>query len=362
MTGREKSFRTGIWESRVISPESLSADEMSAWKAFCRNNPDLTSPFYTPPYARAAAQAQGRVYVCVLKRHGQIAGFLPFQFRGALQEWLGYADRVGEEMTDYFGLIAEPSLRIQVRDLLRLAGLNYLYFTHLDESQLVHGLPAERPEVGLRLQLVPQIDYWSQQMRERSRKLVSETERLERAVQREHGPLRFCMTEAEWQEPLRHLMARKGEQYARTGRPNMFAEGWRVRLLENLASINEAGCRGSLSTLYAGDTWVASHFGLRGGSVLHYWFPVYNPDLKRYAPGRLLLKQVIQSAPAAGIECVDRGAGDNYTKRLFTNQEHRFYRGVWYRHGIRSTAVRLHQSLKWRFHQPAKTASDAGLE
>ena len=361
-TTRVRSFRAGGFESRVVSARDLSAQEVGAWENYCGSFPHLASAFFSPRYTQAAADARNRVYVCVLFQAGRIAGFLPFQFRDALHEWMGCAERVGGEMTDYFGLIADPGLRISANELLRLAGLNHLYFTHLDESQLMHGLSGEHPEVGLRLSLEPGGDTWRGQLRERDPKLVSESGRLERSLERQFGALRFCFAETAWSEPLRNLIRWKGEQYLRTGAMNSFAEPWRVRLLETLAGAQQTNCTGVLSSLHAGETWVASHFGLRSGPVLHYWFPVYNPDLRKFAPGRLLLKNVIQCAPDAGIGLIDRGAGDTHAKRQLTNQEHRFYRGAWYRHGIRSAAFRLHLSLKWRMEGFAKATGNGGAE
>jgi CelD/BcsL family acetyltransferase involved in cellulose biosynthesis len=265
-------------------------------------------------------------------------------------------------MTDYFGLIAEPDLRIDAVQLLRLAGLNHLYFTHLDESQLSHGLPGERPEVGLRLKLDPSVDYWSHELKSGNPKLVSETGRVERLLQRQYGSLCFTFAETEPYAPLRNLIRYKGLQYERTGAGNSLEEPWRARLLETLAGSDQAGCKGVLSTLYAGKTWVASHFGLRSGETLHYWFPVYNPDLRKFAPGRLLLKSIIQHASTAGIALIDRGAGDTHAKRQLTNQEHLFYRGAWYRHGVRSMAMRVHLSLKWRVEGLSKATENGGIE
>jgi len=264
---------------------------------------------------------------------------------------MGCAERAGAEMTDYFGLIAQPDVQIAACDLLRLAGLEHLYFTHLDQTQSIYGLRGEQPETGLLLKLEPGIDYWTQRLRPANRKLASETERLERLVQREHGPLRFCPAESAWAQPLKNLIRYKGEQYVRSGGDNMFLEPWRRGLLERLADSRESSCTGMLSTLFAGDTWLASHFGLRSAGVLHYWFPVYNRDMRRYAPGRLLMKNIIQQAPALGISLVDRGAGDTPAKRQLTNHEHLLYRGAWYRLGIRSTAFRLRMSLEWRLHR-----------
>jgi CelD/BcsL family acetyltransferase involved in cellulose biosynthesis len=357
-----RSFRVRGFESRIVPAEALSDEEIAAWDNSCRNQPHLASPFFSPHYARAVARTHCRVYVCVILRQGSIVGFLPFQFRNALHQWWGCAERVGGEMTDYFGLIAEPGLRIPAPDLLRLAGLNHLYFTHLDESQLTHGLLGERPEVGLQLRLDRGIDYWTQQLRKSNPKLVSETERIERSLQKEHGALSFRLAEAAWPEPLQHMIRCKGEQYLRTGKNNAFRESWRGRVLEELAGTQKPSCAGLLSTLHAGGTWIASHFGIRSHGVLHYWFPVYNPAMRRFSPGRLLLKNVIQSASEAGIELVDRGAGDTHAKRQLTNQEHLLYRGAWYGHGFRSTAFRIHLSFKWRLGQLVKACGPGRME
>jgi CelD/BcsL family acetyltransferase involved in cellulose biosynthesis len=84
------------------------------------------------------------------------------------------------------------------------------------------------------------------------------------------------------------------------------------------------------------------------GTTLHYWFPVYNPELHAYAPGRILLKAIVDASSENGVQVIDRGAGDSPSKRDFSNAEHRFLRGVWSRPGISSLAFRAGLSAKWR--------------
>ena len=70
-----------------------------------------------------------------------------------------------------------------------------------------------------------------------------------------------------------------------------------------------------LSGLYAGDHLVAAHFGLRSDGVLHWWFPVYDPDLARFGPGWLLLRQLVLAGPDLGVTRIDLGRGDDEYKR-----------------------------------------------
>src|SRR4029077_21289570 len=118
--------------------------------------------------------------------------------------------------------------------------------------------------------------------------------------------------------------------------------------LVRLAGSRDPLCSGSMSTLYAGETWIASHFGLRCNKTLHYWFPVYNPELRALSPGRLLLKSIIDASDETGLTQIDRGAGDTVAKRDFSTSSHHFGRGLWKRANAISAGYRLGLSLRWR--------------
>jgi CelD/BcsL family acetyltransferase involved in cellulose biosynthesis len=136
---------------------------------------------------------------------------------------------------------------------------------------------------------------------------------------------------------------------------------WKRDILHALCGTRDEQCRGTVSTLYAGDTWVASHFGLRSGSALHYWFPVYNPELKALAPGRILLKQIILGAQPLGLERIDRGAGDSVAKRDFSTSQHFFLEGLWQRPGLAALAHRVELGISWRlarYNAPAAHESE----
>jgi CelD/BcsL family acetyltransferase involved in cellulose biosynthesis len=99
----------------------------------------------------------------------------------------------------------------------------------------------------------------------------------------------------------------------------------------------------------AGGRWVAIHFGLIGNGTLQYWLPVYNPEFSKYAPGRLLIHNIIEASSQHGFHTIDRGEGDTASKRELANEEHRFFRGVWHNQSVASSLMRGVHSLKWRF-------------
>jgi CelD/BcsL family acetyltransferase involved in cellulose biosynthesis len=337
-------------QGRVIPPSELSAKEIEIWDGLCRNNPSLASPFLTPHYTRALAAVAPHVFVCVLMRAGDPVAFLPFQFRTRLHRLLRAAGTPGQEMTDYFGLIAEPGFTIDQGDLLTLAKLHILTFSHLDETQLAFGLTGESPERGYLMLLDREESYW-EMLRRTHKEFALNTERRQRQAERELGPLRFTPMEPDWKAGLANLVKFKERQYRETGKSNMFAVVWKRQLLEKLAASREPTCTGMLSTLYAGDTWLASHFGLRCGGILHYWFPVYNPELSRFGPGRLLLRALIDHAREIKLTLIDHGAGEARYKMECSNGSHRYYRGAWRVAGLGAWLGRAAESARWRMER-----------
>jgi CelD/BcsL family acetyltransferase involved in cellulose biosynthesis len=143
-------------------------------------------------------------------------------------------------------------------------------------------------------------------------------------------------------------VSHKRGQYRRTQAPDALADGRKTRLLTELSGYRFDGCRGLLSTLSAGGTWVAMHFGIVGNGILQYWLPVYNPAFSKYAPGRLLIHEIIGAGHAAGIHTIDRGEGDTPSKRELANEEHAYLRGAWHNQSLSSALARAVHSIQWR--------------
>lgn len=333
--------------ARVLSPRDLDPQLVAAWDQLLAGDRTLHSPFLSAHYARAVQASGVRVRVCVVYRDGAPCAFFPFQF-GSLYEMLaGSAGPVGGVMTDYVGLVARQGLQIPPTQLLKLARLNTFTFSHLDQTQQAFGVQGEQPRIGLRLQLDP-VDPLGTLLRPQHR-YMKDSERCARLAERDLGPLRFEFDQSEDRTALLdRLIEQKRLQYQRTDVPDSLSEPWTRHLLHLLAQLDEPACKGRLSTLYAGDHWLASHFGLTCHGVLHHWMPVYNPDLNKYAPGRLLMHRMIEACPPAGLLTIDHGEGDSPSKRQTANEEHVYYRGQWHNRSVASLISRGYQSLKWR--------------
>lgn len=336
---------------QVIASDNLSKRDQEIWRGLVAHRP---LAFLSYPYVRAVAASVPSVRICRLERDSRTVAFFPFQYRSAAHAVVGIGERLGGELSDYFGLIAEPGFRIEAKTLLHLSGLRSLYFTHLDESQQQNGLFGEKPEIGHSIDF-PQGGeaFWEERARI-DKKFTSDTERRERKLIREHGPVRFVFSENDAEYFLSRLIADKRAQYHRTQVGDVLYKERTRDILQALSRTRDAQCSGIMSTLHAGDTWVASHFGLLCGSTLHYWFPVYNPALKSFAPGRILLKQIIQNAQTNGLTRIDRGAGDSVAKRDLATSQHLFYSGLWQRSGLFALSHRASLAIGWRIDRYRK--------
>jgi len=345
-------MKNGPITGQVITPEALSSTDQETWRRFLAPRP---LAFFSCAYAQAVASCVPLVRICRLTQEGRLVAFFPFQYRSAVHAAVGIGERLGGELSDYFGLVAEPGFRIEVKTLLHLSGLKSLCFTHLDESQRNNGLDGDKSEIGHRIEF-PQggEDFWEERGRI-DKKFTSDTERRERKLIREYGPVRFVFSEDNVERFLNRLIADKRAQYHRTQVADVLSEKRTRDILHALGRTRDAQCSGIVSTLHAGDTWVASHFGLLCGSSLHYWFPVYNPALKAFAPGRILLKQIIHSAQINGLERIDRGAGDSVAKRDFSTSQHNFYSGLWQRPGLVALSHRAGLAIGWRMDRYGKS-------
>ena len=101
-----------------------------------------------------------------------------------------------------------------------------------------------------------------------------------------------------------------------------------------------------LSALYAGDTLVAAHFGMRSPAVWYWWFPVDSHTHQTYSPGSLLLLRVAEAAGAQGHQLLDLGKSDERYKLSFADCETPVVEGLITRPTL-SDACAHHEKAHW---------------
>jgi hypothetical protein len=123
-------------------------------------------------------------------------------------------------------------------------------------------------------------------------------------------------------------------------------------LLEEIFKKKEGNFRGLLSAIYVGDELVAAHFGMLGMGVLHWWFPVYNIEYRKYSPGVSLLLSVAEEAKDNGIHCIDLGKGEAQYKDRLCNDEIEIFEGEYFNS---LCCEKIHQLKKYINSAPRRT-------
>ena len=193
-----------------------------------------------------------------------------------------------------------------------LAGFD---FHHGLSSQSAFERAALRHMTSPCLDLRLGFEVWLAQRKSQTRSITN-VERKRRKLSREVGPTRIVFNDpTAWSKFLdwKHE-ALKGKR-----RRTVLDEPWVVAVLETIRDERSMGFSGVLSTLYAGDRIVAAHFGMKSRTVLHWWFPTYDPAFSKYSPGLILLLELARYLDPSEIGLIDLGRGQERYKAEFAN-------------------------------------------
>ncbi len=139
--------------------------------------------------------------------------------------------------------------------------------------------------------------------------LFPDSRRRRKKLERDLGPLRF-----EFDDPRPEVFDAcvrwKSAQYVTTGLPDLFAPAENVELFRRLRR------RGAVvvSSLSAGSTLLAVHFGGLADGKHSWWVPAYDAALSKYSPGRLLLEEILKESLARRHREFDFLIGDEAYK------------------------------------------------
>jgi CelD/BcsL family acetyltransferase involved in cellulose biosynthesis len=298
---------------RLIAPHELDAALTDTWRAIQAKSAALASPYFCPEFTRLVASVRDDVRVVVIEDGVRAIGFFPHQ-----RSFLGMGKPVAGALSDYHGVIAEPGSGWSIEGLMRAAKLSVWAFDHLvgETHKFEPGVTgcAASPQIDL----AAGYQRYTQARRDAGSDYIRKAEGLARKLGREVGDLRFTLHEAET-EAMEKLIRWKRGQYRQTGITDTFSVGWTGELLNRIAHTQTAEFAGMCSVLRAGDQIIAVHVGMRSCSVLHYWFPAYDPEFSKFSVGIILLLRIAEAITGAGVRTIDLGKGDEqYKRRLMT--------------------------------------------
>lgn len=281
------------------------------WRELQAADPALANPYFSVQYTQSVAAVRDDVFVGVVEADGVVQALFPFQRKSA-----AVGGPVGGRLSDYQGIISGKGFVCDAEKLLRACQLKIWDFDHLLAAQPTFQCfaksQAESPIVDLSGGFQT---YLGQRKAAGSQRLV-QLQRKVRKFAREVGDLRF---EADSRDPraFAAIIRWKSEQCRRTGVPDFMSWGWPCAILEKIWDRNTPEFAGILSVLWHEEDIVAAHFGMRSGSVCHWWFPTYNNVYARYSPGGILLLKLAETLAACGVRQIDLGKGEDSYKTAF---------------------------------------------
>jgi CelD/BcsL family acetyltransferase involved in cellulose biosynthesis len=330
---------------RVVSAGSLERAELERWAETQGCAPSLASPYFSPEYTRLIARARPDVRVGLLEAADGPVGFFPFH-----PGRLGVGAPVGWPITDYHGVIAQEGVRVDVVALLRASGLTAWPFRHVPAAQTAFERFARARCDSAVIDISSGFEEYARQRREAGSHIVASLGQKERKLAREHGPVSYV---EHTPDPgmLDLLMEWKTRQYRRTGAINALGRRWVREVLRLAHGTQGEAFAGVLSLLCTDGRPVAMHLGIRSRTVLHSWFPTYDPTFARYSPGQILFLKMAESAPAPGIRAIDLGPGTGQHKAVMKNSGSPLLEGIAEVPSLTATVVRASRTARALVHR-----------
>ena len=302
---------------KAVKVCELDAGERSQWNALRQANPLLGSPYFDLRYLDVAGEIAPGAAVAVIRRGGEIAGFLPFQRRGGLIQPLA------APLSDIHGLVAPADTTLSLAGILGKLGADRARFGGL----IAPGAP---PGQGLAVRYAMAADVsagYATYEAGRSAGFLKDKRRRLRTLERDHGPVSFSF-ERPAAAMLDHVIAGKRAQFRRTHQYDIFDCGWTRALLHRLGAVADVDFGLKLAVLRVADKVIAAELGLTSGHRHHLWFPIYDAAYARYSPGSLMTLETLRVAAQQGIARVDFGPGGEAYKRDFADPAEPVFEGT----------------------------------
>jgi CelD/BcsL family acetyltransferase involved in cellulose biosynthesis len=301
----------------VVTALDLQPVDIDRWSRLQRALPRLDSPFLSPRWARAVAQAMDKagkdIKIAILRGDdGHAIGFLPARIRS------GVAMPVGAPMCDYQALISAPGVAVDPRELLSALGVTRLDFCHMqadDETLARHG----RGQTDSWIIETPDgYAAYEAQRKAAGSGVLKDIDKKRRKAEREVGPAVFTAMSGS-RPDFDQLIAWKRAQLIATNQTDYFKTAWVMDLVGALYEMRDENFGGGLYTLHLGGKLAAVHFHLRGQHTIHGWLIAHNPEFERYSPGLMLFQDILKSMDGTPYDRLDLGAGDYRFKRELSN-------------------------------------------
>lgn len=300
--------------AEILKPADLDDGLIETWRAFQARNDGLDSPFFAPEFTMAVGAARDDARVAVISDAGELIAFLPFHSCAG-----NVAKPIGGQICDYQGLIHTKPFDAPGAQVLHACGLSAYDFNHAPADQTSLAPGAYQFWTSPQMDLTGGYEAYAEDRPKSFREVMREVRRRMRKIEKEFGPLRFEFQDTSDATYDAHI-ALRNKLYERVNVNSLLGSGsWVDNTLDVLRRTDNPEFAGVFSTLYAGDQFIAGHFGMRSRTVWHWWFNSYDTNFYKFGPGKMLIHHAAQEAEQYGITKIDFGRGDAPYKLDFAN-------------------------------------------
>ncbi|MEO1188810.1 MAG: GNAT family N-acetyltransferase, partial [Pseudomonadota bacterium] len=243
----------------------LTRTDRALWGNFQAADPSLASPYFSVGYVDAVEAVRPGVKVLRFYEHERPAAYWPFR-KGPF----GTARPVAGPMDDLHGIIAHPTVRLDLRQVAVRQQIGGYAYSAVPFQQVRHGLTGQFGAGNQVIDLTDGFDAWQRLRAAESSNFRREWRKAERLLAADTTIVRHDVIDP---QSFDRLIGLKREAYARSGHFDIFQLDWTRSLLEELSKSADEKARGTLSTLSIEGETAAMAYCMRSATVLHYWFP-----------------------------------------------------------------------------------------
>jgi CelD/BcsL family acetyltransferase involved in cellulose biosynthesis len=286
---------------------------MQHWKNWRTAADIYKSPFFSVDFAQAVGEVRKDARIAIFENARQPTGLIAFQ-----QLNRRTIVPLGGAYNDLHGVLGCVDSNNDFNTLMRsLNADSFRFHAMVDNTTASIGKHAYGSTKSFLADLSAHPSGYVSFL-ETTRQTIFKQRKKTRKMIKDLGPMRLEFDCRE-SKVLEQVIDLKRDQYRRTHIFDLLSVPWAQQLVRVLHERNEGTCRGLLSVLYAGDTLVAGHYGMIEGSMMHYWFPVYDYQYHQYSPGTALFLSVAEEATRLGVEKIDFGYGEQPYKIKLTD-------------------------------------------
>ncbi len=307
----------------ILHPLEMPPAMVEHWRALQGADISLDSPFLAPEWAQAVARAQApadrALRVAVPSQDGQPKGYM------ALRAGPFTAMAAGAPLCDYQGLVAEPGVRLDARQLVQALGVGRFDFSHMLADQAAFGPFVRGGDVSWIVDMntgAAEGGYEAYAAAKRADGVgaLKDLDKKRRKAEREAGPVSFAAYSRSTTD-FEQMFAWKRAQYRATHQTDIFSTAWPMALMRELFASRQPEFGGVLFTLHMDGKLAAAHFHLRGQHTIHAWMIAHDSAFERYSPGMLLFQDILRWMDATPYQRLDLGQGDYRFKRELANHQ-----------------------------------------